>query len=82
MEMSRLTRDGTAEPVPRDQILRRVWGRGKNIFPFQLALSKEDKPDPYVTERYDLHTKRMKSSVDPKASCVQGTIRYEIKSCE
>ena len=33
MEMSRLTRDGTAEPVPRDQILRREHGQGNIIFP-------------------------------------------------
>ena len=29
--MSRLTRDGTAKPVPRDQILRRERGRHGNI---------------------------------------------------
>ena len=33
MEMSRLTRDGTAEPVSRDQILRREWGQGIIILP-------------------------------------------------
>ena len=31
--MSRLTRDGTAEPVSRDQILRRVRGQGNINFP-------------------------------------------------
>ena len=31
--MSRLTRDGTAEPVSRNQILRRKRGQGKSIFP-------------------------------------------------
>ena len=31
--MSRLTRDGTAEPVSRDQILRRERGQGKTRFP-------------------------------------------------
>ena len=31
--MSRLTRDGTAEPVSRDQILRRERGQGNIIFP-------------------------------------------------
>ena len=31
--MSRLTRDGTAEPVPRDQILRRERGQGNIPFP-------------------------------------------------
>ena len=34
--MSRLTREGTAEPVSRDQILRRERGQGKGIFPIQL----------------------------------------------
>ena len=33
MEMSRLTRDGTAEPVSRDQILRRERGQGNIYFP-------------------------------------------------
>ena len=33
MEMSRLTRDGTAEPVTRDQILRRERGQGIVYFP-------------------------------------------------
>ena len=32
MEMSRLTRDGTAKPVSRDQILRRERGQGKNHY--------------------------------------------------
>ena len=33
MEMSRLTRDGTAEPVSRDQILRHERGQGNINFP-------------------------------------------------
>ena len=40
MEMSRLTRDGTAEPVSRDQILRHARGRGNIIFPVQLTTSR------------------------------------------
>ena len=32
MEMSRLTRDGTAEPVSRDQILRHARGQGNIHF--------------------------------------------------
>ena len=39
MEMSRLTRDGTAEPVSRDQILRRERGQGRKHFSVQLATS-------------------------------------------
>ena len=34
--MSRLTRDGTAEPISRDQILRHARGQGNIIFPVQL----------------------------------------------
>ena len=33
MEISRLTRDGTAEPVSRDQILMRERGQGNVNFP-------------------------------------------------
>ena len=33
MEMNRLTQDGTAEPVSRDQILRRERGQGNIHFP-------------------------------------------------
>ena len=38
--MSRLTRDGTAEPVSRDQILRCERGREKLIFPVHLTTSR------------------------------------------
>ena len=40
MEMSRLTLDGTAEPVSRDQILRIERGQGKINFPVQLTTSR------------------------------------------
>ena len=33
MKMSRLTRDKTAEPVSRDQILKRERGQGNFVFP-------------------------------------------------
>ena len=38
--MSRLTRDGTAEPVSRDRILRHARGQGNIIFPVQLTTSR------------------------------------------
>ena len=38
--MSRLTRDGTAEPVSRDQIPRHARGQGISIFPVQLTTSR------------------------------------------
>ena len=36
MEMSRLTRDGTAEPVSHDQIIRRGREQGNINFPFSV----------------------------------------------
>ena len=38
--MSRLTRDGTTEPVSRDQILRHARGQGNITFPVQLTTSR------------------------------------------
>ena len=38
--MSRLTRDGTAEPISRDQILRHAREQGNIIFPVQLTTSR------------------------------------------
>ena len=38
--MRRLTREGTAEPVSRDQVLRREQGQGKSIFTVQLTTSR------------------------------------------
>ena len=43
MEMSGLTRDGTAETVSRDQILRREGGQEKFIFPVQLTTCRMGK---------------------------------------
>ena len=40
MEMSRLARDGTAEPISRDQFLRRERRREIFIFPVQLTTSR------------------------------------------
>ena len=48
--MSRLTRDGTAEPVSRDQILRHARGQGNIHFP----CSADDEQDwqPYPVDPY------------------------------
>ena len=41
LRMSRMTRDGTAEPVSRDQILRRERKQGeKYMFPVQPTTSR------------------------------------------
>ena len=42
MEMNRLMRDGTAEPVSRDQILRRERGQGNINFPCSSADHEQD----------------------------------------
>ena len=48
--MSGLARDGAAEPVLRNQILRRERGQGKNHFPCSAEHKQDWKPcpvDPY-----------------------------------
>ena len=54
MEMSRLTRDGTAEPVLQDQILRRERGQGNNHF---LPCSADHDQDwqPYPVDPYSCY---------------------------
>ena len=46
MEMSRLKRDRTAEPVSRDQILRRERGQGNIYFPCSADHVKDWQPYP------------------------------------
>ena len=53
MEMSRLTRDGTAEPVSRDQILRRERGQG-NI-QFLCSADHEQDWQPYPVDPYSCY---------------------------
>ena len=56
--MSRLTRDGTAEPVSRDQILRHARGQGNVHFPCSADHEQDWQPypvDPYSAIRDD-HT--------------------------
>ena len=50
MEMSRLTRDGTAEPVSRDQMLRHARGQRNIHFPYSADHEQDWQPypvDPY-----------------------------------
>ena len=55
MEMSRLTRDGTAEPVSRDQILRHA--RGQENIHFPCSADHEQDWQPYPVDPYsDDHT--------------------------
>ena len=56
--MKRLTRDGTAEPVSRDQILRHEGGQGNIHFPCSADHEHDWQPypvDPY-SAIYDDHT--------------------------
>ena len=56
MEMSRLTRDGTADPVSRDQILRRKRGQGNVHFPCSANHVQDWHPcpvDPYSCYMFD-----------------------------
>ena len=49
--MNRLSRDGTAETVSRDQILRRERGQGKVHFPCSAEHVQDGQPytvDPYT----------------------------------
>ena len=48
--MSRLTRDGTAEPVSRDQILRHARGQGNIHFP--CSADHEQDWQPYPVDPY------------------------------
>ena len=48
LRMSRLMRDRTAEPVSRDQIIRRERGQGNKIFPVKLTTSRIDNLYPVV----------------------------------
>ena len=50
MEMRRLTRDGTAEPVSRDQILRHARGQGNIHFP--CSADHEQDWQPYPVDPY------------------------------
>ena len=45
--MSRLTRDGTAEPVSRDQILRHARGQGNIHFPCSADHEQDWQPYPF-----------------------------------
>ena len=51
--MSRLTRDGTAEPISRDQILRRERERGIFHFPCSAIIADHEQDwQPYPDDFY------------------------------
>ena len=54
MEMTSLTRDGTAEPASRDQILRREREQGNGYFPCSAADHEQDW-QPYPVDPYSCY---------------------------
>ena len=68
MEMSRLTRDGTAEPVSRDQILRHARGQGNIYFAVPCSADHEQDWQPYPVDPYsaicDDHTYILTNMLD------------------
>ena len=72
--MSRLTRDGTAEPVSRDQILRHVRGQGNIHFP--CSADHEQDWQPYPVDPYsaicDDHTYQLPSATTRPRVAVPG----------
>ena len=69
--MSRLTRDGTAEPVSRDQILRRGRGQGNDHFPCSADHEQDWQPypvDPYsaVISDYDTDMQNLHSRMSSR----------------
>ena len=59
--MSRLTRDGTAEPVSRDQILRRERGQGNIHFP--CSADHEQDWQPYPAECGDFTPEDVRNEI-------------------
>ena len=62
--MNRLTRDGTAEPVSRDQILRHERGQGTFHFPCSADHGQDWQPYPvdpsacYMCDNTYIHSRR------------------------
>ena len=76
--MNRLTRDGTAEPVSRDQILRHERGQGSVHFPCSADHEQDWQPypvDPYSTICDD-HT-YIHRSTGKVASSARGQLNME-----
>ena len=75
MEMSRLARDGTAEPVSRDQIFRRERGQGNIHFPCSADHVQDWQPypvDPYSCYMCDEMTIHTYIHVSPLSRLIRG----------
>ena len=80
--MSRLTRDGTAEPVSRDQILRRERGQGNNHFTCSADHVQYWQPypvDPYSCYMCDLTYKQVLLSCAQGSTATQQISTYHVQ---
>ena len=80
--MSRLTRDGTAEPVSRDQILRHARGQGNIHFPCSADHEQDWQPypvDPY-SARCDDHT-YIHTYIPARGKIARYTREYSFARC-
>ena len=66
VEMSRLARDGTAEPVSRDQILRRERGQGNIHFPCSPDHEQDWQPYPAILLLYVMTIHRCSTKLESK----------------
>ena len=90
MEMSRLTRDGTAKPVSRDQILRRERRQGNINFPCSDDYERDGQPypvDPYscftagtfnMPTSYQQWVWEREANIDWSMVICQGSTRSEL----
>ena len=69
--MSRVTRDGTAEPVSRDQILRHVRAQGKIDFP--CSADHEQDLQPYPVDSY--------SAICGDHTCLSSAEKHSTTDC-
>ena len=79
--MSRLTRDGTAEPVSRDQILRHARGQGNVHFPCSADHEQDWQPypvDPYSAicdDHTSIHTYIHQKTIATVSDELESTLR-------
>ena len=70
--MSGLTRDGTAEPISRDQTLRRERGRGNMHFPSLAGHEQDWQPCMYVCMYGHTYSKKSMDQPGTVASPARG----------
>ena len=78
--MSRLTRDGTAEPVSRDQILRRE--RGKENIHFPCSADYEQDWQPYPVDPSSAMYRMYQSLDTPPLTDFPDSIAPQPRGCQ